>query len=71
MELLLFLILVVMVIIALQLKRIVTISRKVAFYSETTVKCLDTHEGLLKILNDEVEKQGADIDSINTNLINR
>lgn len=71
MDLTLWLILIVLVFIAIQIARAVSILGKIESSNGINIKCLDAHELLLKKMVEESEQQGMAIDEIRNTIQNR
>lgn len=71
MDLTLWLILIVLVFIAIQIARAVSILGRIESSNEIAIKCMDAHESLLKGMAEEMEQQGMAIDEIRSTLQNR
>lgn len=71
MDLTLWLILIVLVFIAIQIAKAVSILGRIESSNEITIKCMDAHESILKGMAEEMEHQGMAIDEIRSTLQNR
>lgn len=71
MDLTLWLILIVLVFIAIQTARAVTILGKIESSNNIAIKCMDAHETILKKMTEEIEQQGMAIDEIRNTIQNR
>ncbi|WP_312212330.1 hypothetical protein [Pseudescherichia sp.] len=71
MDLALWMILIVLVFIAIQIARAVSILGKIRSSNDITIKCLDAHELLLKKMVEEIEQLGMAIDEIKNTIQNR
>lgn len=71
MDLTLWLILVVLVFIAIQIARSVSILGKIESSNDIAIKCMDAHETILKKMAEEIEQQGMAIDEIRNTIQNR
>lgn len=71
MDLTLWLILIVLVFIAIQIARAVSILGRIKSSNDIAIKCMDAHETILKKMAEEIEQQGMAIDEIRNTIQSR